>query len=81
MTFFCFCFFQVGVAIGFLVPPVIVTDSGIVEDIGRDLSHMFYGTAGVTTALFLLCLVGKFIFKKEKENPFICIKMWHILPL
>lgn len=57
---------QVGVAIGFLVPPVIVTDNGVVEDVGRDLSHMFYGTAGVTTALFLLCLVG---FQKQPPQP------------
>ncbi|XP_029633167.1 feline leukemia virus subgroup C receptor-related protein 2 isoform X2 [Octopus sinensis] len=57
---------QVGVAIGFLVPPVIITESGVVEEIGQDLSHMFYGTAGVTTALFLLCLVG---FQKQPPEP------------
>ncbi|GAB1600202.1 feline leukemia virus subgroup C receptor-related protein 2-like isoform X1 [Argonauta hians] len=57
---------QVGVAIGFLVPPVIITDSGNIEEIGQDLSNMFYGTAGVTTALFLLCLVG---FQKEPPEP------------
>lgn len=50
---------QLGVAIGFLLPPVLVPNT--VEDIelmGHNISVMFYGTAVVSTALFILTVIG-----------------------
>ncbi|XP_013389952.1 feline leukemia virus subgroup C receptor-related protein 1 isoform X2 [Lingula anatina] len=57
---------QVGVAIGFLVPPVIVKNHDDLNLVGRDFSIMFYATAGVTTALFLLVIT---VFKKQPPTP------------
>ncbi|XP_035826589.1 feline leukemia virus subgroup C receptor-related protein 2 [Aplysia californica] len=53
---------QVGVAIGFVLPPMLVPNSDAMEDLSRDFYIMFYTTAGVTTVLFFLII----IFFKEK---------------
>ncbi|XP_069581212.1 heme transporter FLVCR1 [Brachyistius frenatus] len=49
---------QLGTAIGFLLPPVLVpykpTD---VEVTGQNISIMFYGTAAVSTVLFVLTVI------------------------
>lgn len=52
-------------AIGFLIPPVIVSNSPNLDDIGRDLNVMFYASAGVTSALFILTLIGEDYFLKK----------------
>jgi len=49
---------QLGVAAGFLLPPLIVRN-GTMEEIGKDLQTMFYGTGAVTAALFVLVILGK----------------------
>ncbi|XP_032786902.2 feline leukemia virus subgroup C receptor-related protein 2 isoform X1 [Daphnia magna] len=49
---------QLGIALGFLLPPIMVQDHDNVEDIGADLKRMFYIVAGVCTAFFLLVLVA-----------------------
>ncbi|TSL47658.1 Feline leukemia virus subgroup C receptor-related protein 1 [Bagarius yarrelli] len=49
---------QLGVAIGFLLPPVLVPNTP--EDLGlmgHNISIMFYGTAGVSTLLFILTII------------------------
>ncbi|XP_013999984.2 choline/ethanolamine transporter FLVCR1 [Salmo salar] len=49
---------QLGTAIGFLLPPVLVPNT--VEDIklmGHNISVMFYWTAAVSTALFILTVI------------------------
>ena len=53
--------FQLGCALGFLIPPEIVPNSDSLDDIGHDLSIMFYGGAAITTALFVVVCIGKFI--------------------
>jgi len=51
---------QLGVAIGFLLPPVLVPNTVDDKDLmGHNISIMFYGTAGVSTLLFLLTIFGK----------------------
>lgn len=53
------CVFQLGIAIGFLVPPILVPN---VDDLDKLASHirvMFYITAGVATFLFVLVVIGK----------------------
>jgi FLVCR family feline leukemia virus subgroup C receptor-related protein len=52
---------QLGCAIGFLIPPIIVPNDPDLAVIGDRLSYMFYGTAVITTILFILVLV---VFKK-----------------
>ena len=52
---------QVGAAISFLVPPLIVNDHPNVEDIGKDLRLMFYYTAGICTAICLFVVIGIFL--------------------
>ncbi|XP_071112995.1 choline/ethanolamine transporter flvcr2a-like isoform X2 [Haliotis cracherodii] len=49
---------QVGAAVGFLLPPVLVPNSPDLDQVGRDMSLMMYITAGVTTAIFILILIG-----------------------
>ncbi|XP_043399608.1 feline leukemia virus subgroup C receptor-related protein 1 isoform X2 [Chelonia mydas] len=50
---------QLGTAIGFLLPPVLVPNTVDDTDLmGHNISIMFYGTAAVSTLLFLLTLVG-----------------------
>ncbi|MBN3297575.1 FLVC1 protein, partial [Amia calva] len=49
---------QLGVAIGFLLPPVLVPNTvGDKEQMGYNISIMFYGTAVISTLLFLLTVI------------------------
>ncbi|XP_056283492.1 feline leukemia virus subgroup C receptor-related protein 1 [Pseudoliparis swirei] len=49
---------QLGTAIGFLLPPVLVPNTpDDVELTGRNISVMFYGTAAVSTVLFILTVI------------------------
>ncbi|KAJ8314731.1 hypothetical protein KUTeg_006881 [Tegillarca granosa] len=57
---------QVGVAVGFLIPPVLVPNSDTLEEIGDDLSIMFYAGAGVMTLVFILILI---VFKNNPPQP------------
>lgn len=50
---------QLGTAIGFLLPPVLVPNTpDDVELTGHNISIMFYGTAAVSTVLFILTVIG-----------------------
>lgn len=54
-----FLFLQLGTAIGFLLPPVLVPNTEDDLDLmGRNISIMFYGTAALSTLLFLLTAIG-----------------------
>ncbi|KAL8599889.1 hypothetical protein ACOMHN_016234 [Nucella lapillus] len=57
---------QMGIAVGFLTPPAIVRYVSSLEDIGTNLRNMFFGTAAVTTAIFIANL---FLFQKEPPTP------------
>lgn len=48
---------QLGIAIGFLLPPIIVPDSDLPETIGSDLGLMFKGVAGFTSVLLILIVI------------------------
>ncbi|KAK6488923.1 feline leukemia virus subgroup C receptor-related protein 1-like [Huso huso] len=51
---------QLGTAIGFLLPPVLVPyTKNNIDLIGSNISIMFYGTAVVSTLLFALTVIGK----------------------
>ncbi|CAD5118801.1 DgyrCDS7481 [Dimorphilus gyrociliatus] len=57
---------QVGVAIGFLLPPEIVPEAADKELMGKRFKYMMYGTAGFTTLIFILMV---FLFKKSPPIP------------
>ncbi|XP_050347000.1 uncharacterized MFS-type transporter C09D4.1 isoform X1 [Nymphalis io] len=57
---------QLGVALGFLLPPMIVRAQGSVEEIGADLQFMFYLVAGITSVLFVFILL---FFKAAPPSP------------
>ncbi|PNF35088.1 hypothetical protein B7P43_G09474 [Cryptotermes secundus] len=57
---------QVGVALGFLIPPEVVGNHEQLEDIGHDLKILYYGMA--TGPSIILCLV-LFFFQKEPPLP------------
>ncbi|XP_043819343.1 feline leukemia virus subgroup C receptor-related protein 1 isoform X1 [Dromiciops gliroides] len=58
---------QLGVAVGFLLPPVLVpntkNDSSLMA---HNINIMFYGTASIATLLFLLTIIA---FKEKPQYP------------
>ncbi|XP_054055973.1 feline leukemia virus subgroup C receptor-related protein 2 isoform X2 [Rissa tridactyla] len=57
---------QLGIAVGFLVPPVLVPNVEDVEKLAYHISIMFFMTAGVATALFILVVI---VFKEKPLHP------------
>ncbi|XP_069714500.1 choline/ethanolamine transporter FLVCR2 [Phaenicophaeus curvirostris] len=57
---------QLGIAMGFLVPPVLVPNVEDVEKLAYHISIMFFITAGVATALFILVII---VFKEKPKYP------------
>ncbi|NXX48253.1 FLVC2 protein, partial [Tricholaema leucomelas] len=57
---------QLGIAVGFLVPPVLVPNVQDVEKLAYHISIMFFMTAGVATALFILVII---VFKEKPLHP------------
>ncbi|XP_025098967.1 feline leukemia virus subgroup C receptor-related protein 2-like isoform X2 [Pomacea canaliculata] len=47
---------QVGVALGFLIPPIIVPNSDSLDEIAENLNGMFYGGATICTIILLLMM-------------------------
>ncbi|KAI5627150.1 feline leukemia virus subgroup C receptor-related protein 1 isoform X1 [Silurus asotus] len=59
---------QLGVAIGFLLPPVLVPNTPEDKDLmGHNISIMFYGTAAISTVLFILTVI--FIQDRPSSPP------------
>lgn len=56
---------QLGVALGFLLPPELVRD-GPIDEIAHGFNVMFFTTAGACTILFILVII---IFKAEPPMP------------
>ncbi|XP_056333711.1 feline leukemia virus subgroup C receptor-related protein 2 [Danio aesculapii] len=57
---------QLGIAIGFLVPPVLVPNVEDMGELAEHISIMFYITAAVATLIFLLVV---FVFQEKPETP------------
>ncbi|XP_026197174.1 feline leukemia virus subgroup C receptor-related protein 2 isoform X2 [Anabas testudineus] len=57
---------QLGIAIGFLVPPILVPNVDDMDELAHHISIMFYITAGVATVLFILVV---FLFQERPELP------------
>uniref|UniRef100_A0A8U7M4M5 FLVCR choline and putative heme transporter 2 n=1 Tax=Corvus moneduloides TaxID=1196302 RepID=A0A8U7M4M5_CORMO len=57
---------QLGIAAGFLVPPVLIPNEEDVEKLAYHISIMFFMTAGVASALFILVII---VFKEKPLHP------------
>uniref|UniRef100_A0A8C4J5E1 FLVCR choline and putative heme transporter 2 n=1 Tax=Dromaius novaehollandiae TaxID=8790 RepID=A0A8C4J5E1_DRONO len=57
---------QLGIALGFLVPPVLVPNVEDEEKLAYHISIMFFMTAGVATALFILVVI---VFREKPPHP------------
>lgn len=57
---------QLGIAIGFLVPPILVPNVDDKEELAYHIRNMFFITAGVATLLFILVI---FVFQERPELP------------
>ncbi|XP_069552753.1 choline/ethanolamine transporter flvcr2b isoform X3 [Brachyistius frenatus] len=57
---------QLGIAIGFLVPPILVPNVDDLDVLAHHISVMFYITAGAATVLFILVV---FVFQERPELP------------
>uniref|UniRef100_A0A8C1MBE4 Feline leukemia virus subgroup C cellular receptor family, member 2b n=1 Tax=Cyprinus carpio TaxID=7962 RepID=A0A8C1MBE4_CYPCA len=55
-----------GIAIGFLVPPILVPNVDDLDELAAHIRVMFYITAGVATFLFVLVV---FVFQERPEIP------------
>ncbi|XP_051722878.1 feline leukemia virus subgroup C receptor-related protein 2 isoform X1 [Ctenopharyngodon idella] len=57
---------QLGIAIGFLIPPVLVPNVDDISELAQHISVMFYITAGVASLIFVLVV---FVFQEKPETP------------
>jgi len=57
---------QLGVALGFLIPPMVVRMHANIDDIGADFSLLYYTLAGISTVLTIIVLFG---FQAEPPTP------------
>ncbi|KAI4454470.1 major facilitator superfamily protein-related [Holotrichia oblita] len=57
---------QLGTALSFILPPLIVRNHDNLDDIGRDLSYLFYGVGAVITPIVILVFI---FFKSEPALP------------
>ncbi|XP_074146085.1 choline/ethanolamine transporter FLVCR2 [Sminthopsis crassicaudata] len=57
---------QVGIALGFLIPPLLIPNIDNREELAYHISIMFYMTGAVASLLFILVI---FIFKEKPKYP------------
>uniref|UniRef100_W5L2F1 FLVCR choline and putative heme transporter 2 n=2 Tax=Astyanax mexicanus TaxID=7994 RepID=W5L2F1_ASTMX len=57
---------QLGIAIGFLVPPILVPNVEDMDELAGHIRVMFYITAGVATLLFILVVI---VFQERPDIP------------
>uniref|UniRef100_UPI00358FD080 heme transporter FLVCR1-like isoform X2 n=1 Tax=Myxine glutinosa TaxID=7769 RepID=UPI00358FD080 len=57
---------QLGVALGFLLPPILIPNARDVNSLNFPIRMMFFGVAGLTTLLLLLVVI---IFKEQPPIP------------
>ncbi|XP_035270671.1 feline leukemia virus subgroup C receptor-related protein 2 isoform X3 [Anguilla anguilla] len=57
---------QLGIAIGFLVPPILVPNVEDKDKLAQHISIMFYMTAGVATLIFILVVI---VFQEKPKIP------------
>ncbi len=59
---------QLGIAIGFLIPPILVPNVDDMNELAQHISIMFYITAAVASLIFLLVVFGKNIHSSSRNE-------------
>ncbi|XP_028993847.1 feline leukemia virus subgroup C receptor-related protein 2 isoform X2 [Betta splendens] len=57
---------QMGIAIGFLLPPILVPNVDDIEELAYYIRLMFYISAGAATVIFILVII---VFQEKPELP------------
>ncbi|XP_060919403.1 heme transporter FLVCR2 isoform X3 [Labrus mixtus] len=57
---------QLGIAIGFLIPPILVPNVDDMDELAQHIRIMFYISAGVATVIFILVII---VFQERPEIP------------
>ncbi|XP_042357308.1 feline leukemia virus subgroup C receptor-related protein 2 isoform X2 [Plectropomus leopardus] len=57
---------QMGIAIGFLLPPILVPNVDDMDELAHHIRVMFYISAGVATFIFILVVI---VFQEKPEIP------------
>ncbi|XP_010732165.2 choline/ethanolamine transporter flvcr2a isoform X4 [Larimichthys crocea] len=57
---------QMGIAIGFLIPPILVPNVDDINELAHHIRVMFYISAGVATVIFILVII---MFQERPEIP------------
>ncbi|KAJ1104658.1 hypothetical protein NDU88_002068 [Pleurodeles waltl] len=57
---------QLGIAVGFLLPPLLVPNSDDMDELAYHIRIMFYGTAAVASVLFILVVL---VFREKPPLP------------
>uniref|UniRef100_UPI0037E9858A choline/ethanolamine transporter flvcr2a isoform X4 n=1 Tax=Semicossyphus pulcher TaxID=241346 RepID=UPI0037E9858A len=57
---------QMGIAIGFLIPPILVPNVDDLDELAHHIRIMFYISAGVATIIFILVII---VFQEKPEIP------------
>ncbi|XP_026212393.1 feline leukemia virus subgroup C receptor-related protein 2 isoform X1 [Anabas testudineus] len=57
---------QMGIAIGFLIPPILVPNVDDINELAYHIRIMFYISAGVATLIFILVII---VFQEKPELP------------
>ena len=57
--------FQLGCAVGFFLPPLIVPNDPDISVVTARLNYMFYGGAGFMTLLFFLVIICEYNSKPQ----------------
>ncbi|XP_029982438.1 choline/ethanolamine transporter flvcr2a isoform X4 [Sphaeramia orbicularis] len=57
---------QLGIAIGFLIPPILVPNVEDMDELAYHIRIMFYISAGVATLIFILVVI---VFQEKPEIP------------
>nr|XP_061798233.1 heme transporter FLVCR2-like [Nerophis lumbriciformis] len=57
---------QMGIAIGFLIPPILVPNVDDVEELAHHIKIMFYISAGVASVIFILVII---VFEDKPALP------------
>ena len=63
-----------GIALGFLLPPMLIKSHEILDDTVADLNTFFYCLGGITTAMSLITIIGKspVDFDMSPLSDFLC---------
>lgn len=64
---------QLGIALSFLVTPIIVKNHENLDDIGAGLSHLFWTVAIIISITLILVIIRKYLKSLKSNFPFYLI--------